>query len=88
MINVKLVQDAVYRKGEKRLHTNIGEESRYSLTEWFEAAGVDLLGNDYEVVWTITEPEATDIKNMCDWEHPEEVFSLVLNRPISASLIF
>ena len=88
MVKIKLTQDARYRRGEKHLHTNMGSQSLYALNEWFEAIGVDSFGNNYEVVWAITKPDAVDLEDMCDWDFPEEVFSFSENKPISAQIIF
>lgn len=88
MIKIKLVQDAKYCRGEKHLHTNTGDKTLYSLSEWFEALGVDFLGNNYEVVWAITNHDATELEDMCDWAFPEEIFSFSENKPVSAEIIF
>lgn len=88
MIKIKIVNNIMYYKGKKHLHTNDGMRSSYILSEWAEARGVDFLGNQYEIVWAIIEPDALRLESMCEWSFPEEVFSFSENKPVSAEIIF
>ena len=34
----------------------------------YDANGVDKFGNEYRIVWEVTNPEATEEENQCDWD--------------------
>lgn len=39
----------------------------------YRAAGRDAAGNVYAVQWTVTNPDAEEADNACDWRKPESV---------------
>lgn len=43
---------------------------------FFEAAGIDADGNDYQIIWNILCEDADDDRNACDWNKPKSVKKL------------
>ena len=52
-----LTQEAYYQAGEGK----------------YMASAIDAEGNEYNVWWTITNPDAEEECDMCDWDEPESV---------------
>lgn len=52
-----LTQEAYYQAGEGK----------------YTASAIDAEGNEYNVWWTITNPDAEEESDMCNWDEPESV---------------
>ena len=66
MTTIKLTQEAYACGGSVRA----GRNSIYELTAWYEAAAEDDNGNDYRVIWEISNPDAEDESDACAWSEP------------------
>jgi hypothetical protein len=66
MTTIKLTQEAYACGGSVRA----GHNSICELTEWYEAAAKDDNGNDYRVIWEISNSDAEDESDVCDWSEP------------------
>jgi hypothetical protein len=66
MITIKLTQEAYACGGSIRA----GGNSVHELAEWYEAAAEDADGNEYRVIWEISNPDAEDEGDACDWSEP------------------
>lgn len=66
MKKITLTQDAYARGGSVRA----GGNSICKLTEWYEASAEDAEGNDYRVIWEISNTNAEDESDACDWSTP------------------
>lgn len=40
---------------------------------WYQAAGIDADDNDYLIKWEITNPDAEDESDACDWTQYEVI---------------
>lgn len=57
--------------GKKIYLVNDGSAVNHALSECgyrYEAEGVDANGNEYKITWEVTNPEATEEENQCDWD--------------------
>lgn len=66
MTKITLVQEAYACGGSVRA----GHDSIRELTDWYEAVAEDDNGNDYRVIWAISNPDAEDEGDICDWSAP------------------
>ena len=69
MKTIKLTQEAYANGGSVRA----GGNSICELKEWYEAAAEDEDGNEYRVIWALSDdyvPEEQDESDACDWSTP------------------
>ena len=66
MKKIRLTQDAYACGGSVRA----GYNSIYELTAWYEAAAEDDNGNYYRVIWDISNLDADDESDACNWSKP------------------
>lgn len=79
MIDVRLTQDAHAAGGPGmfyRFHTSEGRPAIGGISDaWYTAIAEDAGGNQYEIVWEITDPDA-DEDSICDWDTPASVIAI------------
>jgi hypothetical protein len=76
---ITLTQEAYANGGSVRA----GGNSVYELTSWYEAAAVDQDGNDYRVIWEISDdydPKEQEEDSACNWDEPWAVLDEHYNR--------
>jgi hypothetical protein len=66
MKKITLTQEPYAQGGSVRA----GYNSICELTAWYEAATEDADGNEYRVIWEISNPDAEDDSDACDWSTP------------------
>lgn len=94
MLEIKLTQPAHiegYNGAFYRFHTENGTQSASGIWDnWYEAAAVDESGNEYRVVWEISDYEAYNNGHgdCCDWENPAEIYSYTDHKPIKANIVW
>lgn len=92
MIKIKLTEDAHlegYEGGFYRYTTEDGAPAAQGIANnWYEAPAVDTDGNEYRVVWEITELAAFESgdEDCCDWGNPAEIINLETGLPVLAKI--
>lgn len=92
MLNIKLTEQAHvegYGGAFYRFHTENGALSASGIWDnWYEAAAVDQNGNEYRIVWEISNHEAfiSGDEDCCDWENPAEIYSYTDGKPVEAEI--
>lgn len=94
MLKIRLTQEAHaegYKGAFYRLTTNDRKQSACGIWDnWYEASAEDSEGNEYRVVWEISNTEAFNNgdNDCCDWDNPAEIFSYTDGKPIEAEIIW
>lgn len=68
-----------------RFHTENGSLSATGIWDnWYEAEALDSDGNEYRVVWEISNYEAYNSgdEDCCDWDNPAEIYSYAEGNPL------
>ena len=68
---ITLTQDAYITSGT----FGVGDGAYYN-GDWYEAAGKDAEGNEYQIIWTDLNLDSDDASDHADWRNPDYVFSL------------
>ena len=90
MLTIKLTDNAHiegYEGAFYRLHTDDGKASACGIHgNWYEATATDENGNEYCVVWEISNKEAFNNgdEDCCDWDNPAEIYSYADGKPVEA----
>lgn len=94
MINIKLTEPAYvdgFNGAFYRYTTEDGTPSACGIFDnWYTALAVDEDGNEYRVVWTISDIDAYNNgdEDCCDWNNPAEILDLNSGLPVSAKIIW
>lgn len=93
-MNIKLTQSP-YVEGFNgafyRYTTDDGKPSACGIFDsWYTAHAVDENGNEYSVVWTISDPDAFERgdEDCCNWNEPAEILDLDSGLPVSAKIVW
>lgn len=92
MRKIKLTENACvegYEGAFYRFHTENGTLSPCGIWDnWYEASAVDEDGNEYRVVWEISDHEAFNNgdEDCCDWDNPAEIYSYADRKPVEAEI--
>lgn len=92
MLKIKLTQDAYvegYEGAFYRLHTYDGKLSALGIqNNWYTANAIDEKGNEYKIVWAITNREAFERgdEDCCDWDNPSEIYSYADGKTVEAEI--
>lgn len=74
-----------------RFHTENGTLSPCGIWDnWYEAEATDESGNEYRVVWEISNHEAFNNgdEDCCDWDNPAEIYSYSERKAITATIVW
>ena len=78
-----------YKGAFFRFTTKDGKQSIKGIWDnWYEASATDDNGNEYRIVWAITNNEAfvSGDEDCCNWDEPNEIYSYTEGKPVEAEI--
>lgn len=92
MLKIRLTQDAHVEGYDGAFYRFATEDGKSAATgiwdNWYEANAEDTEGNEYRVVWEISNMDAFNSgdEDCCNWDEPAEIYSYKDNKPVEAEI--
>lgn len=92
MLKIRLTEQAQlegYDGAFYRFHTADGKLAVTGIwNNWYESHAIDENGNEYRIVWIISNHEAFENgdEDCCNWDEPEEIYSYTDGKPVKAEI--